>query len=134
MIRLYMFISIILFLSCANSNSVQRYCAEIDRYNPKTYKESHYTLIVELQGNVLEKINYPNGGYSDNEDFGFPVFSDKIATFKDKKGVDYTIRLIKKGDDCFEKDNLKRCMGKNKDGTRCNNKTGSGGLHCRWHK
>lgn len=128
---LVIFLITSLMLSCVGDSSDGTYCASIERYNPKTTKQSSYTLTVKLKKNKLVQINWPNGGHSDEEDFRPPSISNKKTSFSDYSGTQYKVELIKKSLDCFESD-LKQCSAITKKGKRCQNKTGRKSGIC-WH-
>jgi hypothetical protein len=46
-----------------------RYCAQINYYNPSTQTSGGYQLFVEVEGNLLVKIYWPNGGWLDDSHF-----------------------------------------------------------------
>jgi hypothetical protein len=71
------------------------YSAEIEYYNSDTGKHSDYELSVEVENGKLVKIEWPNGGWLDDSHFSPPDISDGTASFKDDRGRDYDIRLIK---------------------------------------
>lgn len=77
------------------------YCAEIDYYYDKTGTESTYTLKVEIEDNELVKIYWPNGGWLDSSHYNPPDISDGYANFESYEGVEYTVKIIGNGDDCY---------------------------------
>lgn len=45
------------------------YCADVSYHNTNTGTSSTYTLNVEVEDNVLVQIDFPNGGWLDNDHF-----------------------------------------------------------------
>lgn len=114
-----------MFISCHSSVLDGSYCAEIDRYNPKTCKESAYTLLVDIDDNFLDAVHWPNGGHSDSDDFGTVKFDSKNVSFSDIKGTQYKIEITGNDSNCFPAGSqLKQCTGIKANGKRCKNKTG----------
>jgi hypothetical protein len=102
-------IAFLLFIKCksvANEENSKvgytdgEYCAEIAYYNPKTEMNSTYTLVVEIEGNALTIIQWPNGGWLDSTHFTPPDISEGKATFTSDKGVEYHITIIGAAADC----------------------------------
>tara|TARA_R110002050_G_scaffold204522_4_gene340195 strand:+ start:123406 stop:123987 length:582 start_codon:yes stop_codon:yes gene_type:complete len=77
------------------------YCADIEYYYPKTGTNSSYTLEVEIEGNELIIIHWPNGGWLDNSHFNPPDISDGYAEFESDQGVEYSVRIIGEEGDCY---------------------------------
>ena len=130
-------IGTILFLLCTVAKaqySDGTYCAETSRYNPRTQKQSTYTQTVELEDEKVVQLNWPSGGYSDADDFeAKPIIGGK-ASLKDFSGILYTVKIIKKGTDCFAGIELVQCSGETKSGSRCKNKTGDRSGRCHLHR
>jgi aryl-phospho-beta-D-glucosidase BglC (GH1 family) len=125
---------ILLLASCQSSVLDGTYCAEIDRYNPKTGKESAYTLLVDIDDNFLDAVHWPNGGHSDSDDFGSVKFDSKTVSFSDNKGTQYKIEITGNDSNCFpDGSTLKQCTGIKSNGKRCKNKTGRPSGFCWRH-
>jgi hypothetical protein len=77
------------------------YCAEVTYYYDKTGTTSTYTLKVEIEDNDLVKLYWPNGGCLDNSHFSPPDISDGDANFESEQGIEYTVRIIGKDNDCL---------------------------------
>lgn len=62
-------IFIILFSSCKSRSKVDdgTYSATVDYYNPETGYSKTYTLDVEVEDNAVVQINFPNGGWLDDD-------------------------------------------------------------------
>jgi hypothetical protein len=122
-------------LSCKGSTDGD-FCADIEIYNPSTGKESSYRSIVTLKGNTLYEIHWPNGGHSDDEDFGYPEFDNDMKTsFSDNRNRQYRVKLVKRGKDCFDGyPPLVQCSGITDEGRRCKNKTGNESGRCWRHE
>ena len=110
------------------------YCAETSRYNPRTQKQSTYTQTVEVKNDEVVQLNWPNGGYSDSDDFEAKRIIGGKASLKDFSGVLYTVKILKKGSDCFGGIELVQCSGYTKSGNRCRNKTGHKSGKCHVHR
>lgn len=70
------------------------YCAEVEYYNPNTGTQSSYTLTVEVSNNEIVKIDFPNGGYLDDEISDGTLDSSGEATFTNHKELSYHQLLI----------------------------------------
>lgn len=124
-----------LFITCSVSYPDGIYCVEVDRYNPRTQKESSYTLTAEVKDEKIIKLFFPNGGYMDYDDFEPSKISDGSTSFSDFNNVQFKVSIIKKGTDCFSAfPDLKRCSANNKSGTRCKNKTRNESGRCYLHE
>ena len=131
----FIIIVLIYFTGC-DSNSLLdgTYCAEVDRYNPKTGKQSSYTLTVEIEDNKIVQINYPNGGYSDSGEFKPAKISNRSASFSDFDDVQFSVDVFKKGADCFSNvAKAYQCASSTKSGKRCKNKTDNKDGRCHLH-
>ena len=125
----------LLGLSCTGFSD-GNFCADIEVYSPSTGKESYYRSVVSLRENILHEIYWPNGGHSDDDDFGYPKFGNsKIISFSDNRNRQYRVKLIKRGSDCFEGyPPLVQCSGITLEGIRCKNKTGNVSGRCWRHE
>ena len=120
--------------SACSQYSDGTYCGEVSRYNPRTYKESNYTLTIGIKNNKVVRIDWPNGGELDTDHFRAASIRSKVATFKDDKGDNYKVTVIKKGSECWEGgSSLVQCSGKTKKGDRCKNSTGKSNGRCWRH-
>ncbi|WP_299123128.1 hypothetical protein [uncultured Tenacibaculum sp.] len=82
-----------------------KYCAEIEYYYYKTGTRSTYTLEVEIEGNELTVIHWPNGGWLDDSHFYPPDISDGYAKFESDRGVEYSVEIVGKEGDCYVSNN-----------------------------
>ena len=101
------------------------YCAEVNYYNPNTGNSSSYTLTVEIQNNELTQINWPNGGWMDNDHFsGAEIDENGYTSFSSDKGYDYEVQITGEDSDCFSDVPLtQQCSGVTEDGDKCENMT-----------
>lgn len=132
----YIIILLTIFnLGCSQASLTDgTYCASVDRYNPKTQKESNYTLTVEVKDRKIIQMNYPNGGHTDSEQFKPPTIENKSTSFSDYRGVQFSVDILKGGEDCFSNvAKAYQCTGKTKKGTRCKNKTDNKSGKCWKH-
>ncbi len=126
---------LIFFLACQTSTYDGTYCSDIIRYNPKTGKESSYTLLIDIDDNYLDAIHWPSGGHSDSDDLGVVKFKSNTVSFSDPKGVQYKIKITGDDDNCFPNGSkLVRCSGIKKNGKQCKNKTGKPSGLCWRHE
>jgi hypothetical protein len=102
------------------------YCAEVEYYNPNTGTHSSYTLTVEVESNEIIQINFPNGGWLDNDHFtSVELEEDGTASFISDKGYEYQITIIGSSRNCFT-DNTPvatQCNGETEEGDQCENMT-----------
>jgi hypothetical protein len=112
------------------------YCAEVEFYNPNTGTRSSYTLTVEVEDNEVTRINFPGGGWLDNEHFsGATLDDDGLASFTSDKGYDYEIQITGKEKDCFTNvPSAVQCIGVTRHGGRCKNMTDNPNQLCWQHQ
>jgi hypothetical protein len=112
------------------------YCAEVEYYNPNTGTRSTYTLTVEVQSNEIVEINFPNGGWLDNDHFsGADLEEDGTASFTSDRGYQYEITIVGHSSNCFE--NVPRavqCRGETEDGEQCEHMTDNPNGLCWQHQ
>ncbi len=113
------------------------YCAEVEYYNPNTGTRSTYTLTVEVQSNEIIEINFPNGGWLDNDHFsGAELEEDGTTSFTSDRGYQYEISIIGSSSQCFT-DNVPRavqCRGETEDGEQCEHMTDNANGLCWQHQ
>jgi hypothetical protein len=110
------------------------YCADVKRYNPTTGRSSQYKLTLELVGQRLVQMNFPNGGHTDSGEFDPPRIVNGSATFNDYRGVQFSVDIVGTGTDCLQSAaKATRCTGTTKSGTRCKNMTDNGSSRCFQH-
>ena len=96
---------IILLSSCNTSNSDSfeenellsdgTHCAEVTYSNPNTGTSNTYTLTVEVLNGELDQINWPNGGWLDEDHFSSVTFDDNgYCSFSSDRGYEYEVQLI----------------------------------------
>lgn len=111
------------------------YCAEVSYYNSNTGTQSSYTLTIEVSNNEVVKINFPNGGYFDDEITNGILDSSGEATFTSNKGYDYTVQITGDAGDCFEDVAMaEQCNGITEDGDQCQNETDNPNGFCWQHE
>ena len=76
------------------------YCASVDYYNSNTGTSSTYTLEVEIEGNEITTIHWPNGGWLDDSHFSPTDISSGSASFTSDQGYDYNVSIIGEGGSC----------------------------------
>jgi hypothetical protein len=77
------------------------YCAEVDYYYSETGTSSTYTLNVDVEGNELVVIHWPNGGWLDDSHFVPVDISGGEVSFTSDRGVDYTVSIMGEEGDCI---------------------------------
>jgi hypothetical protein len=82
------------------------YCADVEYYYSKTGTRSKYTLKIEIEDNYLVKILWPNGGWLDDSHYTQPEIDDGTAEFTSDAGVEYTVEVTGKEDDCDISNNV----------------------------
>lgn len=113
------------------------YCAEVEYYNPKTGTRSSYTLTIEVESNEVVEINFPNGGWLDNDHFnGADLEEDGTTNFTSDRGYEYEITIIGNENNCFTDDvpRAVQCSGETKDGDQCENLTDNSNGLCWQHQ
>ncbi len=118
--------------SCAQEKYNGDYCANVKYTNLSTGKKSNYNLTIKIQNDNLVQLNFPNGGYLDNELKNADISSGKaLVKYNDKL---YEIFILSKGNDCLnDVPSAVQCIGKTKKGSRCKNKTDNKNGYCRFH-
>ena len=113
------------------------YCAEVQYRNPHTGTHSTYTLTVEVENNEVTQINFPTGGWMDQDHFnGADLDDDGNTSFTSDKGYDYEIQITGSEGDCTT-DNVPRaqqCSGTTEDGDQCENLTDNSNGLCWQHQ
>lgn len=127
---------LLMFLSgLAYAQSAGIYCADVGRYNPKTGKESSYRLTVGVENNQVVRLNWPNGGSSDSDEFAPAPIRNNKAVFRTYAGIDFVVTILRKGTDCFgDVPKAKQCIANTKAGSRCKNMTDNPSQRCHIHK
>ncbi len=111
------------------------YCAEVEYYNPNTGTESSYTLTVEVSNNEIVKINFPNGGYMDDEISDGTLDSSGETTFTNHKGYQYRVKIVGDAAGCYESVPMaEQCQGITEDGDQCQNETDNASGYCWQHE
>jgi hypothetical protein len=86
---------VIIVASFCFCSKQKKSCAEVLYSNEKTGTVSNYTLNIEVNGNKLTKIYFPNGGWLNNSHFIEPDFNSRNQTeFISDKNVKYSVTLI----------------------------------------
>lgn len=113
------------------------YCAEVEYSNPNTGTNSSYTLTVEVEGNEITQINWPNGGMLDQDHFsGAELDKDGSTSFTSDMGYDYEVQVTGSEGDCITDDVpvARQCRGVTEDGTQCENMTDNPNGLCWQHQ
>lgn len=111
------------------------YCAEVDYYNPNSGTQSSYTLTVEVADNSVVRVNFPNGGYMDDEISDGALDSSGETSFTNYKGYQYTVKIIGDESGCFESVPMaEQCLGITEDGDQCQNETDNESGYCWQHE
>lgn len=76
------------------ANYEGEFCANVKYFNPNTGTESDYTLLVEVEEDLLKEIKWPDGGWLDDTHFDPIDISTGIATFTTFDGKQYVITLL----------------------------------------
>src|SRR5690554_486410 len=95
------FLCVMLVTITACAQSAGTFCADVDRYNPKTGKESSYRLTVGVEDNRVVRLDWPSGHSSGPEEFTPANIQRDKAVFKTFDGVNFVVTLLKKGTNCF---------------------------------
>ena len=123
-----------MFVGQFQTGQSNTFCADVKRYNPKTHKESEYRLTVLMEGEMLIQLNWPNGGHLDSDDFPPSKVINSETSFSDFNLIQYSIRILKKGGDCFDDvARARQCIANTKSGNRCKNKTDNKSGRCWVH-
>lgn len=86
---------LIIFTSC-NKSTLEKRCAFIHIYNPKTEHETMSDLYVEVKDNKVVKIYWDNGGWLDESHFNPDeayLDSNGYTSFDDDRGRDFGVTL-----------------------------------------
>jgi hypothetical protein len=88
------FVIIFLLSGCSNSFHDGTYSATVVYNNPETDYTKTYTLDVEVEEGYVYQINFPNGGWLD-EDHITPAFIDANgdATVEGENGRTYEVHI-----------------------------------------
>lgn len=122
-------------LDTANKFEDGKYCAEVGYYNPDTGTETTYTLTVQVQDNEVVGINFPNGGYIDDEITDGSLDSSGETSFAMDNGTEYTVEITGDAGDCFDDVVMaERCKGTTKKGTQCKKETDNSSGYCYQHE
>lgn len=75
------------------------YCADVEYYNPNTGTRNTYSLNVIVSDNELVEIQFPNGGWMDDDHFSPEELDDNgYCSITSDKGYEYTVQIT--GDPC----------------------------------
>lgn len=135
--KTFLLLSLIpLFFSCSSSGHADgEYCAEVGYYNPNTGTESNYTLTVDVLDDAVVGINFPDGGYIDDEISDAYLDSSGETSFTLDNGTEYTVEITGETGDCFEDVPMaERCNGTTKRGTQCKRLTDNSSGYCWQHE
>lgn len=102
------------------------YCSQVKYHNPHTETNSTYTLTVVVFSNEVTRINFPSGGWMDEDHFSGAVLDESgYTTFTSDKGYKYQIQITGNEPDCFTDSVLraKQCRGTTAVRNPCKNMT-----------
>ena len=75
------------------------YSATVDYYNPETEFSNTYTLDVVVEGCQVTQINFPNGGWLDDDHISpADIDADGEAEVEGEEGKTYTVHLESRND------------------------------------
>ena len=111
------------------------YCVEVKYYNPNTGRESEYTLTADVENGEIVLINFPNGGYFDDEITDGSLDENGFASFTSYKGYEYEVQIIGDEGGCFEDVPMaEQCLGTTEEGDQCENVTDNPSGYCWQHE
>jgi hypothetical protein len=112
------------------------YCAEVRYHNQNTGTQSLYTLTVKVESNEIVKIDWPNGGKLDSDNFSNAALDeDGYSSFTSDKGYEYEVQIIGQSEGCFNNvPMVKQCKGITKSGSRCKHMTDNPNQLCWQHQ
>ncbi|MBK7095064.1 MAG: hypothetical protein IPH57_08465 [Saprospiraceae bacterium] len=68
------------------------YCADVRYYNPNTGKDSEYKSKIEVDNNILTRVDFPNG-WHDQDDFGYQNLKIKVWLSMKFRGLSLQSKL-----------------------------------------
>ena len=92
---------------------------------------------MEVEGNEITQINWPNGGMLDQDHFsGAELDKDGSTSFTSDMGYDYEVQVTGSEGDCITDDVpiARQCRGVTEDGTQCENMTDNPNGLCWQHQ
>jgi len=113
-----------------------KYCANINYYNPNTGRHSTYRLTVDVADNKVIQLDFPNGGVLDEDHFNAPVLNEEgEASFTNDKGYEYEVLILGQTDNCFDGVPMaEQCEGTTRRGLRCKHLTDNANKLCWQHQ
>lgn len=110
------------------------YCADVRYYNPNTGTDSEYRSKVEVDNNILTRVDFPNG-HHDQDEFGYQNIKNKGEAIYKVRGSQYIVKINKVSTaHCY--DGVPRalqCRGITKKGYRCTRMTDNRSGYCYQH-
>lgn len=112
------------------------YCADVTYFNSNTGTNSEYRLIIEVEDNILMKINFPQGWLDEDEFEAQELNEDGFVEFETHQGYAYTVQILEiEIGDCF--DGLihpVQCIGITLKGGQCKHLTDNPNQLCWQHQ
>ena len=111
------------------------YCAEVTYYNPNTGTESQYIITIEVNDNELDRINFPQGWFDDDQFGSIELDEDGYTSFTSDRGYYYTVQIIGEAYGCLESVPLAyQCSGITEEGDQCEKLTDNSSGYCWQHE
>lgn len=112
------------------------YCAEVEYFNPRTGTRSEYILEVAVESGQVARIEFPNGGWLDQDHFDeSEINRSGSASIVTDKGYQYEVKIIGVAGNCFRNvPALVQCDGTTADGDQCERMTDNESGFCWQHE
>lgn len=109
------------------------YCADVQYYNPNTGTQSDYQLEVEVESGSVTEIDFPQGWLDDSHFSTGGELEDGETEIESDEGYTYTVTIT--GTTPCEYNRVAvRCLGIDKDGSRCRKLTADPSGYCPLHR
>lgn len=109
------------------------YCADVEYDNPRTGTESNYQLEVEVESGSITEIDFPQGWLDDTHFESGAELDNGEAEIESDKGTTYRVKITGTAP-CVYNRIAVRCLGIDKDGTRCRKMTTDPTGYCPIHR
>ena len=113
------------------------YCAEVTYSNANTGTHSNYSLLVDVKGNQVICIHWPQGGQLDLDHFNpVQISSDSTSQIQTFEGKQYRVKIVGPESACSDRfqGQLHQCKGTTKEGKRCKRMTDNPSGYCYQHE
>ena len=94
------------------------YCADVEYYNPNTGTQSDYQLAVQVESGSVTEIEFPQGWLDDSHFSSDGELEDNETEIESDKGYTYTVTITGTTPCTYDRVAV-RCLGIDKDGSRC---------------